>query len=130
MAIPDYQSAMLPLLKRVAEAKEPASIMELMPALAADFGLSAEEMAERLPSGMQGVFHNRLHWAKFYMTRAGLLETTKKRAVPDHARRLRPAENGAHPDNQPDPVGVAGIQGLVQELSSQPDQHLHHRTCC
>jgi len=78
MAIPDYQSAMLPLLKRVAEAKEPASIMELMPALAADFGLSEEEMAERLPSGMQGVFHNRLHWAKFYMTRAGLLETTKR----------------------------------------------------
>jgi len=78
MAIPDYQSAMLPLLKRVAEAKEPASIMELMPALAADFGLSAEEMAERLPSGMQGVFHNRLHWAKFYMTRAGLLETTRR----------------------------------------------------
>jgi len=78
MAIPDYQSAMLPLLKRVAEAKEPASIMELMPALAADFGLSEEEMAERLPSGMQGVFHNRLHWAKFYMTRAGLLETTRR----------------------------------------------------
>ncbi|NBU28310.1 MAG: restriction endonuclease [Caulobacteraceae bacterium] len=78
MAIPDYQSAMLPLLNRVAEAKEPASIMELMPALAADFGLSEEEMAERLPSGMQGVFHNRLHWAKFYMTRAGLLETTRR----------------------------------------------------
>ncbi len=78
MAIPDYQSAMLPLLKRVSEAREPASIMELMPALAADFGLSEEEMAERLPSGVQGVFHNRLHWAKFYMTRAGLLETTKR----------------------------------------------------
>ena len=78
MAIPDYQSAMLPLLKRASEANEPASIMELMPALAADFGLSEEEMAERLPSGVQGVFHNRLHWAKFYMTRAGLLETTKR----------------------------------------------------
>lgn len=78
MAIPDYQSAMLPLLKRAAEAKEPASIMELMPVLAADFSLSEDEIAERLPSGMQGVFHNRLHWAKFYMTRAGLLETTKR----------------------------------------------------
>ncbi|MFZ5669038.1 MAG: restriction endonuclease [Pseudomonadota bacterium] len=78
MAIPDYQSAMLPLLKRVAEAKEPVSIMELMPQLASDFDLSDEEMAERLPSGVQGVFHNRLHWAKFYMTRAGLLETTKR----------------------------------------------------
>jgi len=78
MAIPDYQSAMLPLLKRAAEATEPVSIMELMPVLAADFGLSEDELAERLPSGMQGVFHNRLHWAKFYMTRAGLLETTKR----------------------------------------------------
>ena len=78
MAIPDYQSAMLPLLKRAAEAKEPVSIMELMPVLAADFALSEDEMAERLPSGMQGIFHNRLHWAKFYMTRAGLLETTKR----------------------------------------------------
>jgi len=78
MAIPDYQSAMLPLLKRAAEAKEPVSIMEVMPPLAADFGLTDDEIAERLPSGMQGVFHNRLHWAKFYMTRAGLLETTKR----------------------------------------------------
>jgi restriction system protein len=92
MAIPDYQSAMLPLLKRVAEAKEPVSIMELMPALAADFGLSEEEMAERLPSGMQGVFHNRLHWAKFYMTRAGLLETTRRgrfQITPDGSSLLR-----------------------------------------
>ncbi|MDH4384854.1 MAG: restriction endonuclease [Caulobacter sp.] len=92
MAIPDYQSAMLPLLKRVADAREPASIMELMPALAADFGLSAEEMAERLPSGVQGVFHNRLHWAKFYMTRAGLLEATKRgrfQITPDGSALLR-----------------------------------------
>ncbi len=78
MTIPDYQSAMLPLLKRTAAASEPVSIMELMPVLAADFGLTEDEIAERLPSGMQGVFHNRLHWAKFYMTRAGLLETTKR----------------------------------------------------
>jgi restriction system protein len=78
MAIPDYQSAMLPLLKRAAGASEPVSMMELMPVLAADFGLSEDEIAERLPSGAMGVFHNRLHWAKFYMTRAGLLETTKR----------------------------------------------------
>jgi restriction system protein len=78
MAIPDYQRAMLPLLKRAAEAKEPIGVMELMPVLAADFGLSEDETAERLPSGTQGVFHNRLHWAKFYMTRAGLVETTKR----------------------------------------------------
>lgn len=52
--------------------------MELMPPLAEDFGLTDDEQAQRLPSGAMGVFHNRLHWAKFYMTRAGLLQTTKR----------------------------------------------------
>lgn len=78
MAIPDYQSAMLPLLKRTGEATASVSIIELLPQLAGDFGLTEEERAERLPSGVQGVFHNRLHWAKFYMTRASLLRTTKR----------------------------------------------------
>ena len=78
MAIPDYQTAMLPLLQRTAEATAPVSIMELMPLLAGDFSLTEDELAERLPSGVQGIFHNRLHWAKFYMTRADLLHTTKR----------------------------------------------------
>ncbi len=69
---------MLPLLKRVGEAKAPVSVLELLPALTADFGLTDEERVERLPSGVQGIFHNRLHWAKFYMTRAGLLRATKR----------------------------------------------------
>jgi restriction system protein len=69
---------MLPLLARAAQAKTPVGIMELLPELATEFGLSEEERAERLPSGTQGVFHNRLHWAKFYMTRAGLLRSTKR----------------------------------------------------
>jgi restriction system protein len=78
MAIPDYQTVMLPLLQRVARAGRPVGVIELQAELANEFGLTPEELAERLPSGKQGVFHNRLHWAKFYMQRAGLLESTKR----------------------------------------------------
>ena len=78
MTIPDYQTVMLPLLRRAAEAERPVGIMELQPALAVDFKLTPDELAERLPSGRQGVFHDRLHWAKFYLQRAGLLQATKR----------------------------------------------------
>jgi len=76
--IPDYQALMLPLLRSTAGAKEPVSIMELLPLLASELGLTEAQLAERLPSGRQAVFHNRLHWAKQYLTRAGLLESTKR----------------------------------------------------
>lgn len=78
MAVPDYQSLMLPLLKRTALAKKPVGVLEIAPGIAADLRLSDEQQAERLPSGRQSTFHNRLHWAKQYMTRAGLIESTKR----------------------------------------------------
>ena len=69
---------MLPLLKRVVAANKPVGILELMPQIAGDLALTDEQLAERLPSGRQGTFHNRLHWAKQYMTRAGIFESTKR----------------------------------------------------
>jgi restriction system protein len=35
-------------------------------------GLSDDERDEMLPSGKQRLLHNRIHWAKFYMAKAGL----------------------------------------------------------
>lgn len=78
MAVPDYQTLMLPLLKRVVAANKPVGIMEIAPPIAEDLGLTEAQLAERLPSGRQATFHNRLHWAKQYMTRAGLFESTKR----------------------------------------------------
>jgi restriction system protein len=78
MSVPDYQALMLPLLKQAAAAREPVSVMSVLPAVAADLALTEADLAERLPSGRQGVLHNRLHWAKQYMTRAGLIETTRR----------------------------------------------------
>jgi len=78
MAVPDYQSLMLPLLRQAVDAGRPVGVAELQPLIAADLKLTDAQLSERLPSGRQGTFHNRLHWAKQYLTRAGLLEPTKR----------------------------------------------------
>src|SRR5436305_15071420 len=72
MAVPDYQSLMRPLLalhRGKGELRRP----ELRDALAAELRLTAEDREERLPSGTQATFDNRVNWAVIYLQRAGLL---------------------------------------------------------
>jgi len=47
-------------------------------ALANAFKLSEEDLSERLPSGRQTTFANRVAWAKVYLVRAGLLESPER----------------------------------------------------
>ena len=72
MGIPDYQSCMFPLLRLVAE-KGRCQLREILDELADQFGLSASERTKMLPSGSQGLFENRVAWAKTYLKQAGLL---------------------------------------------------------
>lgn len=76
MAIPDYQTLMLPLLTLAAngETRVPAAAA----VIADQLGLSELEREEMLPSGRQRLLHNRLHWAKFYLTKAGLIDSPKR----------------------------------------------------
>jgi restriction system protein len=76
MPLPDYQSLMLPLLKRAAHGE--TRVPEVSQRLADDLGLTTEERDRLLPSGRQTVLHNRLHWAKFYMTKAGLIDVPRR----------------------------------------------------
>lgn len=76
MAVPDYQSLMLPVL-RVAATGE-IRISDAVDKLATQLGLTPEERAELLPSGKQTMFGNRLHWAKTYLGKAALLESTRR----------------------------------------------------
>lgn len=71
MSIPDYQSLMLPVLRLAADGEK--RVINVEDRIADDLGLTQEEREELLPSGRQRVLHNRIHWAKFYMTKAGLL---------------------------------------------------------
>jgi restriction system protein len=76
MAIPDFQSCMLPLLKFISNGKE-YSMQSISDGLADEFKLTEEERAEQLPSRRAKLFYNRVAWAKFYLKKAGLLETPK-----------------------------------------------------
>ena len=77
MAIPDYQTIMLPLLRFASDEKE-HSIHEAIKVLANQFELTTDERKELLPSGQQEVFVNRVGWARTYMKKAGLLESPKR----------------------------------------------------
>jgi len=77
MAIPDYQTVMLPLLKQLADGNEHA-LGEVREALAGQFGLTPEERSQLLPSGNSAVFDNRVGWARTYLKKAGLLEYVKR----------------------------------------------------
>lgn len=79
MPIPDYQTAMLPLLRLAADGYE-HKFRDAIECLAQDFGLSDEERSEMLPSGTAPLFDNRVGWARTYLKQAGLL-TSPKRGV-------------------------------------------------
>lgn len=77
MAIPDYQTLMLPVLRVAGDGQE-HRIGDVVNQLARDFGLTEEERQQILPSGRQATFANRVGWAKTYLVQAGLLEATKR----------------------------------------------------
>lgn len=100
MAIPDYQTLMLPLLKRLGEARSPLSVRSLVDSVADEFGLSDEERAERIPSGQDNLLLNRLQWARTYIVKAGLAQAPKRGlvAITDRGRALL-AEQPTRIDN-------------------------------
>ncbi len=77
MAIPDYQSVMLPLLKLAADGNE-HHIREAISTLADQFKLTDDERKEPLPGGIGAVFDNRVGWARTYLKKAGLLQYTRR----------------------------------------------------
>lgn len=74
--IPDYESLMLPILELLSDEKE-RYIKDLVNELAENFKLTTEEREKLLPSG-QSIFYSRVHWAKTYLQKAGLLEIPKR----------------------------------------------------
>jgi len=77
MAIPDYQATMLPFM-RLAGDKAEHSLREAIETLANEFKLTEQERRELLPSGQQEVFENRVGWARTYLKKAGLIQTTRR----------------------------------------------------
>jgi len=76
MSIPDFQTLMLPVLRASADGE--VRIGDVVQNLADEFDLTEEERADLLPSGKQTTFANRVHWAKSYLGKAGLVELTRR----------------------------------------------------
>jgi restriction system protein len=76
MAIPDFQTLMLPVLKQLSQVEE-SSTRNLADLLATEFKLTDSERKELLTS-KQPRFDNRVHWAVGHLKRAGLIERTSK----------------------------------------------------
>jgi restriction system protein len=77
MAIPDYQTLMLPVLLATADGKE-HQLKHLVSLLANTFDMTEEEKTQLLPSGTAYVFASRVGWAKTYLKQAGLLHSPSR----------------------------------------------------
>ncbi len=77
MALPDFQSLMLPTLEALDDGKE-AGTAVIRERVAASEKIPSEELGELLPSGRQTKFSNRIAWALSHMLRAGLVTRIRR----------------------------------------------------
>ena len=89
MAVPDFQSFFKPLLEIAADGKEHA-IKDARKMIAVGMKLTEEDLKEMLPSGTQSKFDNRVAWAKIYLTKAKVLEASRRAyfIITDRGRNL------------------------------------------
>lgn len=77
MAVPDFQSFFKPILDIAADGQE-HSLREARQNIASLMQLSEKELSERLPSGIQTKFENRISWAISYFVQAKVLIRPKR----------------------------------------------------
>jgi restriction system protein len=77
MTIPDYQTLMLPVLRFYSDERE-RSIRDTIDAMSVEFKLTEQEKNEVLPSGQQTILENRVAWARTYLKKASLIESTRR----------------------------------------------------
>ena len=77
MPVPSYETIMLPLLELLGDNKE-HSLSDALEQVYKRFRLTEKEKKQLLPSGTEPVIRNRVRWARLYLERSGLLESTKR----------------------------------------------------
>ncbi|MBI1282994.1 MAG: restriction endonuclease [Thiobacillus sp.] len=98
MAIPDFQSVFLPLLKACADGKEHTK-QELLPLLAKQFGLTEAELSIKIASGGARLFDNRVGWATSYLKQRGLIENLRRGVYRVTARGMQVLNENPQPLN-------------------------------
>lgn len=77
MAVPDFQSLMIPVLKACADGAT-VRASEVSQRVATALLLTDADLAELLPSGKGKLFYDRAAWARSYLLHAGLLSQPKR----------------------------------------------------
>lgn len=77
MAIPDFQTFFVPALRATADRQEHTT-PEIRERIAAIMDLTAEDLDQKIPSGTQTVFANRVTWSLVYMVKAGALKRPRR----------------------------------------------------
>ena len=77
MAIPDFQTLMLPLLELLKDGNS-VKLSEMVEIMSNKYNLSEEERNEWLPSKLQKTMYNRVAWAKQYLKNSELIESLEK----------------------------------------------------
>ncbi|WP_408033273.1 winged helix-turn-helix domain-containing protein [Thiopseudomonas alkaliphila] len=121
---------MLPLLKFSADGEE-HTMQEARDWLAKLMGLSKEDLRERLPSGRQTTFANRVAWTKVHLTQTGVLESPKrgsfwvilqKTAIPQKDLRSKSIRSKKLECQNGHAQGTVWAQKLFRQFLSQESQ--------
>jgi restriction system protein len=107
MTVPDYETLMLPVLRLFSEGAR--NVADCLPRLREEFALSDEESAELLPSGRVTVLQSRAHWARTYLSKAGLLESPRRN---QHVITLKGREVLASDPSRIDNIFLDGFEGF------------------
>jgi restriction system protein len=81
MAIPDFQTLMLPVLNLLSDGQMRRTVPDITDPLAEQFHLMPEDHQRMLLSGSQSIFVNRTHWAVTYLSKAGLVSRPSRGRV-------------------------------------------------
>ena len=77
MAIPDFQTLMLPVLELLKDGN-PVKLSDMVVIMSDKYNLTEEERNEWLPSKVQKTMYNRVAWAKQYLKNAELIDSPEK----------------------------------------------------
>lgn len=106
MAIPDFQSLMLPVLTESAAGE--VRISDVVATLGSKLSLTEAELSELLPSGKQTTFANRVNWAKSYLGKGGLIKLTRRAyfEISDRGREVL--------DNPPQAINIKFLESFPE----------------
>jgi restriction system protein len=74
MAVPDYETLMLPVLKFLGDGNDHKT-SEIVSHVSNEFDLSEDDREALIPSGRAKLVNNRVGWACTYLRKAGLISS-------------------------------------------------------